>query len=397
MRISTNMLYGQALTAMQRQQSDVALTQKQMAADQKWFSASKDPVGFGAAQGLDRTLAQLTQYQSNAEASRHRLYSEEDALAEGIDVLQRVRELSLQANSAGQSTESRATIALELRSLREQLLDIGNRDDGQGRYIFAGSVDGQPPFSWSGTAASYSGDQQVRNVQIGSSRSITEGDPGDAVFMDLRSGNGVFGVTAGATNAGSAQLTAGRVVDPAVWDGGNYSVGFNAGNYEVRDASNTVIQSGAYSAGSAIRFRGVELSFSGTPSSGDSFAVAPSQAQDVLALVDKLARLVERPQNDAAQRARWQTELQQGLSELQLAQDHFSDTRAAVGLRLAAAEGAVEQVGAQRLHAQEALSALRDLDYAEAATRLQQQLTALQAAQQTYIQVQGMSLFDYLR
>lgn len=397
MRISTSMLHTQALTAMQRQQSDLAHTQKQMAADQKWFSASDNPVGFGAAQGLDRTLAQLSQYGSNAGAARHRLLTEEGALAEGIDVLQRVRELTLQANSAGQSAESRATIALELRSLREQLLDISNRDDGQGRYIFAGSADGTPPFSWSGSAAIYSGDQQVRNAQIGSSRSVAEGDAGDAVFMNLRNGNGVFSVTSGATNAGSAQLSAARIVDAAAWDGASYSVSFSAGNYEVRDASNALVQSGSYSAGAAIRFRGVELSFSGTPNDGDGFSVAPSQNQDVLALVDKLARLIDTPQNDAAQRAQWQTALQQGLSELQTAQNHFSDTRAAVGLRLAAAEGAVDQVSAQQLHAREALSELRDLDYAEAATRLQQQLTALQAAQQTYIQIQGMSLFDYLR
>ncbi len=397
MRISTSMLHNQGLAAMQRQQSQLAQTQNQLSSNQKWFSASDDPVGFGTAEGLDRQLAQIARYQSNAEGANHRLLIEEDALAEGIDVLQRVRELSLQANSAGQSDQSRAAIAIELNALREQLMGVANQDDGQGRYIFAGSADGVAPFSWNGSAANYAGDQQVRGAQLGATRMVAEGDAGDAVFMNLRSGNGTFAVNAATTNTGGAQLAAAKVIDVSAWDNASYTVQFNAGNYEVRDSGNAVVQSGSYAPGSAIRFRGIELSFSGTPAAGDTYTVAPSQAQDVLALVDKLARLVATPQSDAGQRGQWQTALQQGLTELDAAQAHFSDLRATVGVRLAAAEDASGQLGAQKLHAQESLSDVRDLDYAEAATRLQMQLTALQAAQQTYTRVQGLSLFDYLR
>ncbi|MDP9140591.1 MAG: flagellar hook-associated protein FlgL [Pseudomonadota bacterium] len=397
MRISTSMLHNQGLAAMQRQQSQLAQTQNQLSSNQKWFSASDDPVGFGTAEGLDRQLAQIARYQSNAETANHRLLIEEDALAEGIDVLQRARELTLQANSAGQSDQSRAVIAIELNALREQLLGVANRDDGQGRYIFAGSADGVAPFSWNGSAANYAGDQQVRSAQLGATRMVAEGDAGDAVFMGQRSGNGTFAVNAATTNTGGAQLAAAKVVDVSAWDNASYTVQFNAGNYEVRDSGNAVVQSGSYSAGSAISFRGIELSFSGTPANTDTYTVSPSQSQDVLALIDKLARLVATPQNDAGQRGQWQTALQQGLTELDAAQAHFSDLRATVGVRLAAAEDASGQLGAQKLHAQEALSDVRDLDYAEAATRLQMQLTALQAAQQTYTRVQGLSLFDYLR
>ncbi|HEY0973302.1 MAG TPA: flagellar hook-associated protein FlgL [Solimonas sp.] len=397
MRVSTGMLHQQGLAAMQRQQAQLAQTQNQLATNRKWASAADDPAGYAAAQGLDRQLAQLTQHQSNAEAARHRLLMEENALAESVDLMQRARELAIQANSAGQSAESRAVIAKELALMRESLLALANRDDGQGRYLFAGSADAQAPFSWSGGAALYAGDQQVRTAQIGSARSIAEGDAGDAVFLNLSTGNGRYAVSADASNSGSSQLTATKLYDAGLWDGGSYSVTFNAGTYEVRDAGNAVIQSGSYQAGSVVRFRGVELSFSGVPADGDRYSVAPSQTQDALALVDKLARLIASPQDDAAARARWQTALQQGLSELDAAQLHFSDLRAGVGLRLSAADDAADLASAQRVQVQDALSDLRDLDYAEAASRLQQQLTALQAAQQTYLRVQGLSLFDYLR
>jgi flagellar hook-associated protein 3 FlgL len=41
-------------------------------------------------------------------------------------------------------------------------------------------------------------------------------------------------------------------------------------------------------------------------------------------------------------------------------------------------------------------SEVRDLDFAEAVGRLNLQLTGLQAAQQAYTRVQGLSLFNFL-
>jgi flagellar hook-associated protein 3 FlgL len=56
-----------------------------------------------------------------------------------------------------------------------------------------------------------------------------------------------------------------------------------------------------------------------------------------------------------------------------------------------------DERSAQSLQLKTTLSELRDLDYAEAASRLTQQLTTLQAAQQTFVTVQGSNLFSFLR
>ena len=44
----------------------------------------------------------------------------------------------------------------------------------------------------------------------------------------------------------------------------------------------------------------------------------------------------------------------------------------------------------------EALSRLEDVDYAEAVSNLTQQRTFLQAAQQSFLKVSNLSLFNYL-
>ncbi|MES9965545.1 MAG: flagellin [Candidatus Sedimenticola sp. 20ELBAFRAG] len=46
---------------------------------------------------------------------------------------------------------------------------------------------------------------------------------------------------------------------------------------------------------------------------------------------------------------------------------------------------------------QENRSKIEDLDYAEAITRFSQLQTSLEAAQKTFITLQGLSLFNFLR
>ena len=60
------------------------------------------------------------------------------------------------------------------------------------------------------------------------------------------------------------------------------------------------------------------------------------------------------------------------------------------------ADQQAETNDAFNLQLKETLSELQDLDYAEAISRLNIQMLALQAAQQTFAKTQSMSLFNYL-
>lgn len=63
---------------------------------------------------------------------------------------------------------------------------------------------------------------------------------------------------------------------------------------------------------------------------------------------------------------------------------------------LTPAAAAASSAGA-RLQIEQALSDVRDLDYAEASTRPAKNLTALQAVQATFTRLANLSLFNYLR
>jgi len=75
----------------------------------------------------------------------------------------------------------------------------------------------------------------------------------------------------------------------------------------------------------------------------------------------------------------------------------LSDVRTQIGSRLNAVDQQIDINDTVSLQFQENLSSLQDVDYAQAITNYNQQLTGLQAAQQAYAKVQGLSLFDYIR
>ncbi|SEQ18844.1 flagellar hook-associated protein 3 FlgL [Solimonas aquatica] len=398
MRISTAALYQQSLSSMQMQTAKLAKTQNQLATEKKWTSAGDDPAGFANAQNLDQLVALNAQYTDSANGAQTRLQMSEDTVASAVDLVQHARELVIQANSASQSNSSRATIAQQLSSVRDQLLALANTGDGQGRYLFGGAADGSQPFSWNGSSADYHGDSTVVTAQVGTARFVAQNDPGSSVFQGIAVGNGTYAVSANSANTGTLAISSATVSDASAWDGGTYTLQFTAPDqYQVLDASNAVVSSGSYSAGSSISFKGTTLNLSGTPAAGDEFSVAPAGTQDVFSIVDQLATLLSQPQDTGAQRAQVQTALQQGLNSLQTAETHLTDVRGSIGTRMNSVTDALSMASSVTLSAQTAVSDLRDLDYAEAVTRLQQQMTALQAAQQTYTQVRNMSLFQYLR
>lgn len=76
--------------------------------------------------------------------------------------------------------------------------------------------------------------------------------------------------------------------------------------------------------------------------------------------------------------------------------DAILAARTRVGTRMNAVEQQRDVNDGIKFSMETTLSQVEDLDYAEAISRLSLQKTGLEAAQQTFIKVQGLSLFNYL-
>lgn len=396
MRISTYGAYQQGLSMMQQIQAALDRTQRQISSGQRILSPSDDPIAAARSLELRETLARLEQFDRNGNIAQNRLSDEEVALGSVNNVLQRVRELALQANNGSQSNETRSLIAIEMRQQLDQLVQLSNQQDGNGRYLFSGNLDSTAPVTRSGAGFVYNGDQGTRMIEIGENRLIADGNSGAEVFFRIRNGNGIFTTTTAPGNSGSVILGAGSLIDPTQYDQDSYSLTFiDPLNYEVQDSSGTVVSTGTYQSGSSVSFRGIQFSLTGEPQAGDSFAIEPSRFQDVFTTIRQLADAVDAPVSDDATRATLNNSINAGILAIDQGIGKVLDVRTQVGSRLSAIETQGDSNGAFALAVQSTLSELEDLDYAEALSRLSLQMTTLEAAQQTFIRTQQLSLFNY--
>ncbi|MGB5456298.1 MAG: flagellin, partial [Gammaproteobacteria bacterium] len=84
------------------------------------------------------------------------------------------------------------------------------------------------------------------------------------------------------------------------------------------------------------------------------------------------------------------------LTRLDSAIDEVLNTRSSIGARLNTIDSQRNMNDAFDLLMQENRSTLEDLDYTEAVSRFERQLLALQASQQSFVKIEGLSLFNYL-
>jgi flagellar hook-associated protein 3 FlgL len=74
-----------------------------------------------------------------------------------------------------------------------------------------------------------------------------------------------------------------------------------------------------------------------------------------------------------------------------------ANARSSVGSKLNELEALNNTGDSRKLQYAKALSDLQDLDYAQALSDLSQKKVILEAAQQSFVQTTGLSLFDYIR
>ncbi len=399
MRVSNDTLRSSFLAALESAQRRLIDTQEKVSSGKRVNKPSDDPVAAARIAHLDASLSRLDQYKSNSDFGRNQLGLEESSLNSVLDNLQRVRELALQANNATTSDSDRRDIAAEVSQAKDALLALANITDVDGRHLFGGYVEQATPFTRStGGAVVYNGDQGQRTLQISDSRFVAINDSGSDVFQKIPQGNGTFTLVANPANTGSGVLGANSLANPAAWVRDTYRINFlTPTTYEVRDSANAVVSSGTFTAGGqSITFRGVDIRIDGNPASGDSFPVAPAGNRDVFAMLDDLVAALQAPAATGAQRAQLHSNIGQRIADMDNALSHIIDVRGEIGTRVRALDQQDSLSADFALHLNTTLSSVRDLDYADALSRLQKEMFGLDAAQQTFARTQDLSLFKYI-
>ncbi|MBI4292045.1 MAG: flagellar hook-associated protein FlgL [Betaproteobacteria bacterium] len=112
--------------------------------------------------------------------------------------------------------------------------------------------------------------------------------------------------------------------------------------------------------------------------------------------IKDLIEALAAPVSSGTERGALSDALAGGMANLDSALDHVLSIRTGVGSRMRELEGLQDESSNRALELKQVLSQLEDIDYAQAASKLSQQQLVLQAAQQSFLRVSSLSLFNYL-
>jgi flagellar hook-associated protein 3 FlgL len=397
----------QFVAAIDALQSNLSQTQNQISTTLSFTTPSQNPVAAGAVNGYNQALAQSKQYDTNANSAQTRLSTEDSALTQVQNALQSLRTLALQANSGTMSSQDRSAIATQATEIQASLVSLANTQDGNGEYLFSGFATQTKPFALSPTGATYSGDQGQRQLQIAAGQSVADGDNGDTVFNQIKTGNGTFVATSASGNTGTGVLGATTVVNASAYNGQPYSIKFSAvpatglvaNTYTILDSTGAAVVpavSGTFTSGQSIAYDGTQVTITGQPGINDTFSVAPSTNQSVFTTVQNMVTALQSAATSSAGLAQVNNALNGAINNIDQALNQTSDVRSSIGGRLNSITTQLSVSSSQQIQLQTSISSLQSLDYASAITKLQGENTTLSAAMQAYTITQGLSLFKYL-
>ncbi|NMO96615.1 flagellar hook-associated protein FlgL [Paenibacillus lemnae] len=191
LRVTSNMMNSQLLLNLNRNARSMNETQIQLSTGRKLNKPSDDPVGMTYSLRYRSELAENEQYMKNVDSSISWLDFNDTVLGQAGSVVQRLRELTVQASTGSNPQSALDSINEEIAQLKEQVVDIAN-SKLNGKYIFNGQKYNEKPYEFEvGSDGTY-------DTTAAASRLTDPGSidyiVGESVKLKINvSGNEVFG------------------------------------------------------------------------------------------------------------------------------------------------------------------------------------------------------------
>lgn len=419
MRISTNMIYEKGVSSMQSQWGSLLHTQQQVSTGRRVLTPADDPIASARALEIGQSQGVNSQFMTNTGYADDRLKLLEGKLTGVNDTLQYIREKTVAAGNAAYSEEDLRYLATDLRAQFDGLLALANSQDGTGDYLFSGYRANDKPFVGGLSGVDYQGDHGTQTIQVSASRYMPVSLPGTDVFAATRQVDDTLVQASTGTHVDGSVNTGGTVLSGTLaplasgavdYDtlGRRYEIVYNAGTgydvyeYQPDNPDRVTIATGLADLSSlgdpaSPNYIGVDLQMNdasgvaAVPGDGDRFELfvaSPNMFDNLGVLIDSMERPGPAGMAGGA--------IAFGLDNLDGAIENILQVRSQIGSQMTETES-LQGIGSDLdIQYEQTISNLLDVDYAEAISRLTQQQTYLQAAQQSFMRVSGLSLFNFL-
>lgn len=424
MRISSLQAFQNGVQGLQRNYSAAIRTQEQISSGNRILTPADDPVASVRLMQLEQQQNMLGQYKDNLTAANNSLVQEESTLNSVNTIMQRVRELAASAGNGALSQSDRQAIAAELREREDELFGLMNTRNARGEYSFSGFQGKTQPFVRQADGSyAYQGDEGQRKLQIGSSLSVAISDNGKKIFQNITNAARLkTELDSTAAPAGSTLVVSKPLVQDEVAFAG--SPPFPAGGIEIRFGDTTLVPPDGpkdykvYDGATLVHsgrlddddqrqdslvFRGVVVHFDGVPTGGEVITVESDPAdpnrekQGVLDTIHQLRMALENSPDSPEGNRDTRDAVAAALTNIDHAMVNIDSTRGDIGARMNMIETTQTDNEDVTLINKAVQAELREVDYPEALSKLAFQSVVLEAAQQSFVKVSQLNLFDKIR
>jgi flagellar hook-associated protein 3 FlgL len=189
MRVSEQMRYASVTDNLAQLSARHAKAAQEAQTGQRVNLPSDDPIAAAELARLSASQSQITARRGTVTSVRGDAELAESSLQQASDLLATAKDLAMQGGNGSLGASERATLALQVKDLHDQLVGVANTQ-GTAGFLFAGSLTQTRPFSSSGA---FSGNDDSHVVDIGNSTPTAVNASGARAFTASAGGRDVFG------------------------------------------------------------------------------------------------------------------------------------------------------------------------------------------------------------
>ncbi len=416
-----NALFGKiAMENFTRLAGEVSDLQAQISSGKNDPRPSADPMRAAKLSIVTEQRAAIDRFTDNTALATDRLDQADLAIGEMGDIIRQFQQISLQAANDTITEEGIAGLRSEALSLRTALKAVANGRDTMGLPLFSGFGSAEP-FADGPNGIEYRGDGGRPTLRMTETATLATGLNGAEVFMSVPTdtgARGLFDMVDDLIATLSPALNPARpdhtVTNQALFTPTTTRTPATL-SFDLTGPTGTARISAEVMASAPGALR--DAINAATPGTGVTARFADDGESLILESSDRIT-IGNLDQPDAGRRpaanfvaldAAFQPiGAGVGLRTANLsstrmvgafadAVSHVAAQRAEVGALGRLAEDHAQVLADRKLRIDKSVAGLEDLDVAAAITRLQQLLLTEQAAQQTFVKINGTSLFDYMR
>lgn len=185
MRISTQMMYEQNMRGITDSQSRWLSYGEQMSTGKRVNRPSDDPIAASQAIVLSQSQSQNSQFALARTFATQKVSLEDNVLAQVNSAISSVREKLVYASNGTLNDDNRLALATDIQGIRDQLMNLANTTDGNGRFIFAGYKTESAPFD--SVTGEYRGGAEAITQQVDTARNMAISHTGQQIFESITS------------------------------------------------------------------------------------------------------------------------------------------------------------------------------------------------------------------